>query len=179
MSKVNKTENGCWEWTGHVTQQGYGSFSVNSKPVAAHRMSYVLFNGVIPDGNVVRHSCHNTRCVNPAHLVVGTQADNAKDRILSGRGNVARGDQHWTRRRPEWRKHSKIPHKPHVALTPEIVLDVRDLFKSGTNTKSDIARKHGIAISTVCGILSGRFWTWCKTKDSVPPRGKGFWNPKT
>lgn len=76
----------CWIWTGFCPR--YGRFSFEGKSVAAHRFSYELCKGKIPDGMAVLHSCDNTKCVNPAHLRLGTQKDNAKDR--SDRNRVAR-----------------------------------------------------------------------------------------
>ena len=86
---------GCWNWIGSTNKKGYGLIGgeINGKRYApkgrrmlAHRVSWVIHNGDIPDsdaahGTVVRHSCDNPKCVNPAHLLLGTQADNVKDMI--------------------------------------------------------------------------------------------------
>jgi hypothetical protein len=83
MGKVNKTDT-CWLWTAGVKGR-YGSFSYNGKDVAAHRWIYEHHNGEIPKGLVVMHTCDNTLCVNPSHLVLGTQRDNMMDMVIKGR----------------------------------------------------------------------------------------------
>lgn len=76
----------CWEWNaGRSTAQGYGVFYLNNKPIGAHRFSYEHFNGSIPVGLWVLHTCDNRPCVNPFHLFVGTAQDNISDMIKKGR----------------------------------------------------------------------------------------------
>lgn len=76
----------CWPWTG-ATIKGYGHSHWGREHYYAHRKSWELAFGPIPDGMVVRHRCDNPPCVNPAHLEVGTQADNVADMIARGRGH--------------------------------------------------------------------------------------------
>jgi hypothetical protein len=78
---------GCWEWSGSVTEKGYGQFGDGRRPnnVRAHRFSWELANGPIPDGRIVLHSCDNPPCVNPAHLRLGSDAENTADMIAKGR----------------------------------------------------------------------------------------------
>jgi len=82
-SKVILAESGCWEWSGaHFQATGYAIFNLPSesdgrwRPRTAHRVSYELFVGSIPDGLVIDHLCHNRGCVNPAHLEAVTQQVN-------------------------------------------------------------------------------------------------------
>mgnify|MGYP003852931727 CR=1 FL=1 len=76
-------ENKCWEWKGAINylRGGYGIICHNKKTLKAHRVSYELHRGVIPDGQVVRHMCDNKLCVNPEHLQIGSVSDNNRDKI--------------------------------------------------------------------------------------------------
>ncbi len=76
----------CWEWTAALNNIGYGMFRwTSNKMRTAHRVSYELFNGPIPIGLAVCHSCDNPKCVNPAHLWAGTLKQNAEDMVAKGR----------------------------------------------------------------------------------------------
>lgn len=83
-AKVKKTEE-CWEWTAALSSTGYGQIGVNRKLIFAHRFSYVLHYGNIPEGLFVLHKCDNPKCVNPDHLFAGTQTDNMQDCSKKGR----------------------------------------------------------------------------------------------
>jgi len=86
-SKVNKTE-GCWLWTASVNMNGYGKFGIGGKRggwKSAHRVSYELVKGDIPNGLLLRHTCDNPPCVNPDHLIPGTCKENTQDMMVRGR----------------------------------------------------------------------------------------------
>lgn len=78
-------ECGCWIWIGSINEHGYGGFSFNLKRTRAHRVSWLLYRGRIPEGISVLHECNTPSCVNPNHLFLGTQRDNLIDCWKKGR----------------------------------------------------------------------------------------------
>lgn len=76
----------CWLWTAGCFKRGYGAFAYEGKrPGYAHRFSYELHHGPIPEGKLVMHKCDNRKCVNPEHLKAGTQRDNIRDSMAKDR----------------------------------------------------------------------------------------------
>ena len=93
------SDTGCWLWTAHRKSKGYGQLSRTGQHggmAAAHRASWELHRGPIPDGLWVLHHCDTPPCVNPDHLFLGTHADNVADMIAKGRpgGPYRRGESH-------------------------------------------------------------------------------------
>ena len=83
--KVRKAD-GCWEWIGRTNAYGYGIFTRgHTEKILAHRMAWMLMRGDTKELFCL-HRCDNRRCVNPAHLFLGTQSDNLKDMWRKGRG---------------------------------------------------------------------------------------------
>ena len=75
---------GCWLWTGN-TLGGYGVVSFKRIRKLAHRVSFEYYKGKIPEGLIIRHTCDNPMCINPDHLIVGTNSENSKDMVKRGR----------------------------------------------------------------------------------------------
>ncbi len=99
---VVKTD-GCWSWVGAKLPKGYGRIGAgvgkSKKVLLAHRLSYEIHYGPIPDNVLVCHSCDNPNCVNPSHLFLGTHKNNFDDAKKKGR--IATGDRHGSKTHPE------------------------------------------------------------------------------
>lgn len=94
-SKVEMiTECGCWIWMASCDKYGYGFIKVNGKQRHAHRVSFEIYIGPIPEGKSVLHSCDTPSCVCPYHIFSGTQSDNAQDCIRKGRWKNSKGKNH-------------------------------------------------------------------------------------
>lgn len=141
----------CWEWKGMRFRNGYGgilSTHVNGKhrTLLAHRVSYEMSNGPIPEGLCVLHVCDNRKCVRPDHLFLGTAADNIHDMIAKGRAAVVDG----ARYRGEL--------NPSAKLTEEQVRVMRSEYVPRVVTRSHLADKFGVSLPLVDKILGGRVW---------------------
>jgi len=139
----------CWPWVGKTRVKGYGSIGVGGRKgrsMLAHRVSYILANGAIPDnpnewhGTVIMHTCDNPSCCNPAHLKAGTQSDNVRDMIAKGRcaGAFPRGSKH-----------------PNSKLTEDDVTKILTSSLSG----AEMARRLGVNRATVNRIRRGDGWS--------------------
>lgn len=131
-NRIKKTAK-CWLWKGTFNDYGYGIFLMPGEvSVRAHRYSYEYFIGPIPDGMVVMHICDNPPCVNPAHLRVGTKAENNADTGIKRRHNY--GTDHWNGR-----------------LTNRQVAAIR---RSGEK-QAVLAERYGVTQSHISRIKSG------------------------
>jgi hypothetical protein len=127
----------CWTWKGSKAPFGYGHMSWNGKSNYAHRVSWMIHNGPIPDGMVVMHKCDCPECTNPDHLQLGTQIENMRDRDLKGR---------W--REPSYEKVTKIPD--------ETVLQIRRFYGRGLATLAELSRSTGVSYDHVWRITTNR-----------------------
>jgi hypothetical protein len=139
-SRVEKTEM-CWDWIGYRNTSGYGEFSARNRPISAHRFSYELANGPIPDGLFVCHKCDRPPCVNPEHLGLGTALDNARDRDNKGRGADFRGELCGTTKLKNYQ-----------------ILEIRGLYSSGGITQKEIAFRYEVKPYTINNIVNRKSW---------------------
>ena len=141
--KVSKhDENSCWEWNA-AFMKGYGWFLLNKKdgPKFAHRVS-AFFAGLINDINSelhVLHKCDNTKCCNPNHLFIGTNADNVADRVSKGRTK-------WLSQHGELNGMSK--------LSSDDVKKLKDLYQSTDLSQSKLAKMFNIKQPHVSRIIN-------------------------
>lgn len=165
-SKVQVGEpDACWEWKTGKLKAGYGQFAqaITGYPLRSHRYSWELHFGKIPDGMSVCHHCDNPSCCNPAHLFLGTAADNAADKVLKGRQakgysnqeNRQRGDNHYLRRHPE--KRLRGARNWNSKLTENLVSDLRRRYDAGATVAELV---DGLNISTVAirNAILGKTW---------------------
>jgi len=141
-SHVEKTD-GCWLWTAARFRQGYGEFHVGGKKghlVYAHRYSWELAYGPIPEGADILHRCDNPPCVRPDHLWAGTHAENMADMVAKGRSDTARGSANGNSR-----------------LTEADIPRIRALAAEGWSQRR-IAREFGVTRGPIQAILCGRAW---------------------
>jgi|AntAceMinimDraft_17_1070374.scaffolds.fasta_scaffold31345_6 hypothetical protein len=145
----------CWPWTGSHNTSGYGEINRGLRGkgnILAHRASWEIHNGPIPEGKgwhgmCVLHHCDNPECVNPAHLFLGTQADNMRDMHVKNRRSydtAARGENHG-----------------NAKLTNQDVREILCLLKAHY-TQKEIAIWYGVVRQTISMINIGMSWGWLK-----------------
>lgn len=134
--KVERTE-GCWIWKGYRYPKGHGEFSLNNKSVCAHRVSWVLTFGEIPEGLWVLHRCDNRPCVRPDHLFLGTKYDNVRDCVSKNR--QAKGTSHGM-----------------AKLTPETVIQIRSSFPS--KSIAQLAKEFNVTKGNIQFVIDRKTW---------------------
>jgi hypothetical protein len=139
-SRVDKSGD-CWLWTGRKNGYGYGRFA---NDLMAHRVSYSLANGSVPEGMHVLHHCDNRLCVNPQHLYAGTDKDNAHDKVQRGRC-------------PKVNPKVRGEGNGSAKLTETQVKEILSLHKSGLSNVS-ISHKYGVYQANIARIVNGELW---------------------
>lgn len=137
-----KNDDECWEWKSSLIGSGYGQFQCRINGIVhryAHRVSWVLYKGDIPDGMKILHKCDNRKCVNPNHLFIGTQKDNVADMDQKGRRVVV--------------AHFGENHKRAI-LNIDAILDI----KNSNLKNTELAAKYGVRPSAISKVRCGRTW---------------------
>lgn len=175
---------GCWLWLGPLDTRGYANIRVHGKRVRASRLILGLLDA--PTSVVARHRCDNPPCVNPAHLVSGTQRDNAYDMLRRGRGNKARGDDNGARKHPDRlargaasgmnahpesrscgdRNGSRLhPERlvrgevhPSARLTVEAVREIRASATGVNDPLTELANRYGVSTAAIRFVILRRSW---------------------
>ena len=134
-------ESSCWTWKAGRLTFGYGAFRVNGVSMGAHVVSWELANGPVPHGMHVLHRCDNPACVNHAHLFLGTQVDNNRDRDEKGRRRCGVGERH-----------------RRAVLTEPQVLAIRANPPTSYKDALAMAKELGVTYTAVYSVITGRSW---------------------
>jgi HNH endonuclease len=139
----------CWTWTRSLDKYGYGRCARSYQTTKAHRAAWILSRGPIPEGLCVLHRCDNPPCCNPAHLFLGTQLENIRDRE-SKRRNVVRsgeanGNARLTSAQVDWIRATYVPHGQRPELRGQ-----------GVVTLKSLAEACGVSISTIARVTTNQ-----------------------
>lgn len=133
---IRNRHTGCWEWQGSKYWDGYGRWQINKVHYLAHRVAYASWHGPVQSTTVIRHTCDNPACINPEHLIAGTQEENVRDR--QDRGRQARGERNG-----------------RAKVTAD---QVRAMRESGKGPR-ELAREYDLSSKTVSDLLRGVNWS--------------------
>lgn len=134
-------ESPCHIWQRGTNSSGRGTVAVAGRTIKAHRFSYERTHGPIPAGLCVRHRCDDLRCVNPSHLILGTQKDNVRDRDERNRAADVSGS-----------------CNPSAKLNENDVERIREILKIGGVTQKKLAPYFGVSHALINAIAKGRLW---------------------
>lgn len=154
--QCEKRSSGCWEWRGGKTaKDGYGRLRVCGVKTCAHRFSYQMHKGPIPEGMLVCHTCDNRACVNPDHLWLGTHSDNSTDCVVKGRDYASR--------MPNNIRNKGVPKRRgenHTAskLKEEDVRKIRAIYAVGGISALNLGKCFGINKATTLNIIHRKLW---------------------
>lgn len=144
-SLVRKGE-GCWEWQGHVTPSGYGSYVMHRRAYPAHRLAYQYAVEPIPDGLMICHHCDNRKCVRPDHLYAGTHLENMRDMAVRGRAPRVPAE-----------KHARGVQHGMAKLNDEKVYEARLRYVAGEMI-TELAKVYGVVAFAMRLALLGVTW---------------------
>ena len=133
------TPDGCHLWSGPTFSNGYGSVKYEGVMHLAHRWGYQHYVGPIPGGRVVRHTCDVPACQNPEHWLLGSPADNNRDR--DERGRTAMGSRHW-----------------NSQLTEDQVSEIRLRYAAGGVTQQALANEFSTTQANISEIVRRTSW---------------------
>lgn len=148
--RVDK-DTGCWNWNRPHPDHGYGQFNLDGKTLRAHRVSWIIHNGTIPDGLCVLHKCDNPRCVNPSHLFLGTHSDNMIDMWKKGRQSP--------NSMPPDQGPQDGENNNNAVLTESLVREMKRLYKPRVFTYKMIAEMFSLPYMTVYCAVRGINWS--------------------
>jgi hypothetical protein len=137
-----KGEKECWQWLSGKQNNGYGVFWFNKKNIKSHRFAWISTFCEIPKGLYICHKCDNPGCVNPAHLFLGTPADNMKDKQNKGR---AKG---------HTKKINIGENNPKAKLTEKDIISIRN----DNRKQIIIAKEYGVHKTTISQIKNYKCW---------------------
>ena len=129
----------CWNYEGVIDAHGYGRIYYGDKSYKAHKVSYMIFNGLINHDQIVRHTCDNPKCVNPKHLIIGTMYDNSIDSVKRNR-------------------------QGHQKLNTEAVKVIKWMlkYKPEKGLAIKLAKLYNVTSANISMIKIGKSWSWIK-----------------
>lgn len=135
---IRRGDDECWGWSG-FKHGGYGRLRADTNAVGAHRVSYEIHFGPIPDSMFVCHHCDNPECSNPRHLFLGTSGDNNRD--CTKKGRRARGERGGS-----------------AKLTAASVRRIRQQWSAGGVRLKDLAERFGVSVGAIEHVVTNRTW---------------------